>query len=213
MSADNGIRARKTTTACTGRRGSATGSAAPRCGCRSGPFSSPRTQSPADLCQGPPEIVKQQIVRAIEDGSPGNQHIVNIRTGLISDQVPRRSPHAPPCPIPFHGIAHLTARSEAYPDTGTGRLCMCGLQNKPCRHSLAAASGNPDELPPSGQANGISRGRASHGCPVTRRRAACGQADRRVRPFARRARSILRPPTVDIRLRKPCRRFRTRTLG
>jgi hypothetical protein len=38
-------------------------------------------------------------------------------------------------------------------------------------------------------------------------------ADRRLRPRARRRFKIARPPRVAIRARKPCRRFRRRTLG
>jgi hypothetical protein len=39
------------------------------------------------------------------------------------------------------------------------------------------------------------------------------QADRRLRPLARRRLRIARPARVDIRARKPWRRFRLRTLG
>jgi hypothetical protein len=39
------------------------------------------------------------------------------------------------------------------------------------------------------------------------------QADRRLRPRARRAASTLRPPLVDMRERKPWRRLRTSLLG
>ena len=38
-------------------------------------------------------------------------------------------------------------------------------------------------------------------------------ADRRLRPFARRRATTLRPPVVAMRLRKPCRRLRTSLLG
>ena len=38
-------------------------------------------------------------------------------------------------------------------------------------------------------------------------------ADRRLRPLARRRFRISRPARVDIRFRKPCFRFRLRTLG
>ena len=39
------------------------------------------------------------------------------------------------------------------------------------------------------------------------------QADRRLRPFARRAASTRRPPGVAMRARKPWRRLRTSLLG
>jgi len=39
------------------------------------------------------------------------------------------------------------------------------------------------------------------------------QAERRLRPRARRRFRIARPARVDILARKPCRRFRLRTLG
>src|SRR5437588_286242 len=39
------------------------------------------------------------------------------------------------------------------------------------------------------------------------------QAERRLRPFARRRLRIARPARVAIRARKPCRRFRRRTFG
>jgi hypothetical protein len=41
----------------------------------------------------------------------------------------------------------------------------------------------------------------------------CDQAESFLRPRARRARRILRPPTVAERVRKPWRRARTRLLG
>ena len=44
-------------------------------------------------------------------------------------------------------------------------------------------------------------------------RGAVAQADRRLRPRARRAAITRRPPTVAMRERKPCRRLRTRRLG
>ena len=39
------------------------------------------------------------------------------------------------------------------------------------------------------------------------------QADRRLRPLERRRLRIARPARVDMRARKPCLRFRLRTLG
>ena len=39
------------------------------------------------------------------------------------------------------------------------------------------------------------------------------QAESRLRPIARRFDSTLRPPTVAVRARKPCRRLRTSLLG
>src|SRR5579883_1930722 len=53
------------------------------------------------------------------------------------------------------------------------------------------------------------------GAELKRNDAASGssQADRRLRPRARRAASTLRPPTVAIRARNPCRRLRTSLLG
>jgi hypothetical protein len=47
----------------------------------------------------------------------------------------------------------------------------------------------------------------------TRRLARRAQADRRLRPRARRAFSTLRPPTVAMRARKPWRRLRTSLEG
>ncbi len=38
-------------------------------------------------------------------------------------------------------------------------------------------------------------------------------AERRLRPLARRAARILRPPTVALRARNPWRRLRTKLLG
>jgi hypothetical protein len=40
-----------------------------------------------------------------------------------------------------------------------------------------------------------------------------GQAESRFRPFARRRFRIARPARLDMRARKPCFRFRRRTLG
>jgi len=50
-------------------------------------------------------------------------------------------------------------------------------------------------------------------CPGHRRSAAADQGTSRARPFARRAESTLRPPTVFIRARKPCVRLRLTTEG
>ena len=60
-----------------------------------------------------------------------------------------------------------------------------------------------------------SSGRDKRCCRVNRRLGlfTWNQADSRLRPFARRLASTRRPPTVAMRLRKPWRRLRIRTLG
>jgi hypothetical protein len=51
------------------------------------------------------------------------------------------------------------------------------------------------------------------GCGVARLRGGARYAERRFRPRARRRFRMARPAFEDIRWRKPCRRFRRRTLG
>ena len=72
---------------------------------------------------------------------------------------------------------------------------------------LAALRGDAQELGAACQAAGLRR----HGRGLLRGRAAtrATQADSRLRPLARRLASTLRPPTVAMRARNPCRRLRT----
>ena len=49
--------------------------------------------------------------------------------------------------------------------------------------------------------------------PVTPFHHLRAQAERRLRPFARRRLRTARPALVDMRARNPCRRFRLRTFG
>ncbi len=81
----------------------------------------------------------------------------------------------------------------------------------------APAFGRRDELGPAGEPLWRPRALSAASVPAARRRLRrtedAAQAESRLRPRARRAAITLRPPTVAMRARNPCRRLRTSLLG
>ena len=75
----------------------------------------------------------------------------------------------------------------------------------------SAASGTGSRRPTL-PVDGVEVPRAGQAVPALHERAAA-QAESRFRPLARRRLRIARPARVDMRARKPCLRFRRRTLG
>ena len=80
------------------------------------------------------------------------------------------------------------------------------VQNQEAGRNLAAVAVDGIEVPRAGQSVA-----ALHSPPFPG--AGQPQAESRLRPLARRRFRIIRPACVDIRARKPCLRFRLRTLG
>ena len=102
--------------------------------------------------------------------------------------------------IALHGVAGLPGHREADPRRGmvatVARLHHEGGQGH------ARARGCSEKISASFQ--------PLHGGSARR---LAPQAERRLRPCARRAAITLRPPTVAMRARKPCLRLRTSLLG
>jgi hypothetical protein len=103
-------------------------------------------------------------------------------------------------PVPLDGAADLPGDGKAQP--GTLAVRIGPRENiedeEPRRHRAA--------MP----VDGIEVARAGEAVPAFHH---ARQAERRLRPFARRRFRIARPARVDMRARNPCRRFRRRTFG
>src|SRR5437870_654349 len=103
----------------------------------------------------------------------------------------------PPGAVADDGVADLPGRGESDADRLGGIVggsAGQGLQDQSRRHPFAAPVGDPEEIRPALQA-------------LQRRHRAwarlSAQAERRLRPFALRLATTLRPPTVAMRERKP----------
>jgi hypothetical protein len=139
--------------------------------------------------EGAPEFLDQSRERQIEGGAPADQHIVTpclepIRVGKPHDFA-QTSSH----PVALDRIAHLARHRKPDPWRPCVGALAC-LQNE----ALDRGSGprrDAEEIRPFSQ--------ALHG----RRGGRPAQALNRLRPRVRRALSTLRPPVVDMRLRKP----------
>src|SRR5438132_11514112 len=87
-----------------------------------------------------------------------------------------------------------------------------GLQDEARRNRSAAVGSDMQEIG-AGLQGDKSAAHRNRGDREVRTPELWAQADRRLRPFARRAASTLRPAAVAMRARKPWRRLRTRLLG
>ncbi len=162
-----------------------------------------RQGSPGGL-HGTPSLArprrKSSISRAkgaCPRGVATDEHQVGAGRRTSPQQQPRGFPQAPPGAVAHHGVADLLGDRKAQP----GRrivVAQQGLQDQAGRGCLAPPGGHAQELRPApemrraGPANGHRR-----------------YAESFFRPLARRLAITLRPPTVSMRARKPCRRLRT----
>jgi hypothetical protein len=103
-------------------------------------------------------------------------------------------------PVPDDSAANLLRHGKADPPGGVAIRSVANEKDE-SGHRLPAPLVRREEV-------GAPRDDRDRACFPSR-----VQALRLLRPRARRARRMLRPPTVAMRARKPCRRLRTRLLG
>lgn len=163
------------------------------------------------------KIPDQIIERQVQGGTTRDDDAVPICQQRRNSDQPQGVRKTPPDPIPLVGRADLLGDGEAEPNSGHGGIrTPLAFQYKgfarptnatpqtqkiaPLAHCRKARSvvavgerrhgGSPEQ---SHRDNGIAGAR-----PPFK-----PQADKRLRPLARRRASTLRPPTVDIRCRNP----------
>src|SRR5829696_8090376 len=110
---------------------------------------------------------------------------------FFGQDIARERPEAPLHAVADDGAADLLGDGDPEPDRGVAVVARADEEDE-AGHGRAAAAIGGQEV-----------GSAGEGA----------QAERVLRPRARRAARTLRPPTVAVRARKPCRRLRTRLLG
>ena len=160
-----------------------------------------------------------------------DQHVVGTSDALMWQNITQQR-----AKTPFHAIArdriadlarngHSKPRPIRFGTTGSDSItCDNGTsarfyqQHKagPCDPDSMVCSDEICAFADDGQRQRPGQRRIGFGVAVTRHsrpRPPLRQADNFFRPRARRARRMLRPPTVAVRARKPWRRARTRRLG
>lgn len=167
---------------------------------------------PAEPCMGRAErgfeIADQTCKGPRQRRHPRDQNIVAACQPIKGKHAVCRGFQPSARPVARNGIADLPARRKSDPYRAMGFGWHTTFQNQSCRSVPDAARGAEKLLPPFQP--------PETGFSARRRRACAGdvrQAESRLRPWARRRDSTLRPPAVAIRARKPCRRLRTILLG
>lgn len=170
---------------------------------------------PMQLFQAIFDCAGDLVETACEDRRPCNQHEIVAGGCKARKNEPRCFTHASLGTIANDGIPQSLGCGETDANLviplffGRGRSCMLALhalENQDPACELPATGGtkklrplaHPDKF---GAVGPLIR-------RVNRR-----QAESRLRPRARRALITLRPPTVAMRERNPCRRLRTSRLG
>ena len=171
---------------------------------------------------------KQLHIAPLPGAGSGDQDVIGPGPPVARQNFGRGSAQAPLRPVANDRIADLAARRKTDPysrraiDPGRGRR---RLQHQAGTHRAAAGSCDTEKIGAGLQSYKAARHRCltgglrrnAHPAPASRDaariRKSRGQADRRLRPFARRAAMTRRPPGVAIRARKPWRRLRISLLG
>jgi hypothetical protein len=139
---------------------------------------------------------------------PRDQYVIGFWSPAVGQDFGRYLPQSPLRSISHYSISDFSARGESDPDVGEAAALLRSLrrlQNQTRSRRAAAGGRNPHEI---GATLELSETITAIFCV-----ARPPHADKRLRPFARRAASTRRPATVAIRARKPCRRLRTSLLG
>src|SRR2546423_11721876 len=150
-----------------------------------------------------PEPVEPAGLDGIGKARPGDQHVVTTDGDLRQPGPPRLAKLALD-PVPDDGATGSSWDGEADARRAVV-VTRKGVENEKARRDRAALAIDRVEVPRAREAMP-----ALHVFPLA---GGARQAERRVRPFARRRLMIARPALVAIRARKPCRRFRRRTFG
>ena len=150
--------------------------------------SSTRSPSQSASCAG----------ERLPERGPRDQDVVAAGGNRAEPLAPRLA-QAPLDPVPLHRRAGALRHGDPEP-----RLPLVvarePVQDEKARRDRPAVAVDRVEIAGAGEAiAALHRGR--------------GQAESRFRPFDRRRLRIRRPARVDMRARKPCLRFRRRTLG
>src|SRR5213078_4421012 len=106
-------------------------------------------------------------------------------------------------PVALHGSPRLSRHGQTDARAGNSLGTREPVQDEEPRGHGTALPVDGVEVPRAGKAMATLHVRACESA----------QAESRLRPFARRRFRIVRPARVDILARKPCLRFRLRTLG
>lgn|GEM_PF-2967084 len=187
-----------------------------------------------DACQSRLKLGTQLRKITFNAAFATDQHMVGTGHALMWQNITQQRAKAPFHAIARHRIAdlacngHAKARPIRYSATGSDSIAggNGAIGNKARLYQQhKAGSCDPDPmvcsnkirpLADNGQRQRPGQWRIGFGVAVTRHsrpRPLLRQADSFFRPRARRARRMLRPPTVAVRARKPWRRARTRRLG
>src|SRR5690606_2080182 len=152
-------------------------------------------------CQG--EVLLESVVGPGQAFAARDDHIVMPAPRPLRQNLAGRFPEPAPGAVAFDRAADALGCGKADPRLSVLPPCH-HLQHQARRRPFAALR-RPEEIRTSPEPLHQGDRRAC--------RAAARQALRRLRPFARRAASTRRPPTVAIRARKPWRRLRLILLG
>jgi hypothetical protein len=155
------------------------------------------------------EVAKQRAEWPGQRLPPRDENIVITGQPIKRKQLLGRSPQPPLCAVAGYRIAGFFACGESDPDSP---LLRCRRRTKLKRHARSNApyaAGGAKEILPLFEAFDFGT-QFPKGRPAS---VAVRQADNLFRPCARRRDNTLRPPTVAMRARKPCRRLRTILLG
>jgi hypothetical protein len=152
----------------------------------------------AEAFQPSLQVAEQLGKRAPHRSRAGNQYVIMPWYGVKGHHCRNRRLQPSPRAIAIDRDADLAAGGKA----NAGRRCggkgaRCRLQNETRRYPPLAVIRDTEEF-----------------CAPLKARQCChAQADKRLRPLARRRDSTMRPPVLAMRFKKPWRRLRTSLLG
>ena len=138
-----------------------------------------------------------------------DQHMIGRRKAVLGKEIAQQLAEAPLHPVADHRIADSLGHGD--PEANLLRFIRAREQHKTGSRNAQAPVGSEKIRSPREDSE-------ARGSPVAQAQSmaqtrSVAQADSFLRPRARRAARILRPPGVAERVRKPWRRARTRLLG
>ena len=153
------------------------------------------------------KVFLQAVEGDVECRLTGDQHVIVSRPcPSVGDGCHSRLQPAPD-PVSDDGVSHGLGDGEAE----AGRTARLGLVCARFRFQNERWAGAAVATPDAQKFRSLLEGGQLQF--PTRANESPGQADRRLRPLARRRAKTFTPPAVSMRLRKPWRRLRTSLLG
>src|SRR6185312_5220421 len=147
------------------------------------------------------EPVEAQRVHGLGEPRPHDQHVVLVLAQArqpVAEELAQASLHLVP----------RDRRPDRFRDRQADASTLAAvLAREPVEHEV------PRRDRPAVPIDRVEVARAREAVAALHARVQRAEAERRLRPLARRRLSIARPARVDIRARKPWRRLRLRTLG